>query len=198
MKIHYNILKVPTLYLFLPSTLLSLKLSVPLRFKNFKKLRMISYFLMSVIFVLQPQPPVMRRKSNNDESFDVCGNASEVQPSKHQLKKERRQARKERKRQKGSVAAREQSSNAKESADTQNGVESGQFLWLVGCCWSVCSISRHCPSLGVKCLGHGADHSLPSSAKLRMSGAIPLLQLYGLLDCIGTIVPFYLYLAAGS
>jgi len=105
---------------------------------------------MLVIFVSQPQPPVMRRKSNNDESFDVCGNASEVQPSKHQLKKERRQARKDRKRQKGSVAAREQSSNAKENADTKNAVESGQFLWLVGCRWSVCSTSHQYPSLGVK------------------------------------------------
>ena len=119
---------------------------------------------MSVIFVLQPQPPVMRRKSNNDESFDVCGNASEAQPSKHQLKKERRQARKERKRQKGCVDAREQSSNAKENADAKNSVESGQFFWLVGCFWSVCCTSHHCTSVGLKCLGHGADHSPPSSA----------------------------------
>ena len=120
-----------------------------------------------MIFVSQPQPPVTRRKSNNDESFDVCGNASEVQPSKHQLKKERRQARKERKRQKGSVSAREQYGSAKENADTKNSVESGQFLWLVGCCWSVCSTSHHCPSLGVKCLGHGADHSPPCSARFK-------------------------------
>jgi len=119
---------------------------------------------MSVILVSQPQPPVMRRKSNNDESFDVCGSASEVQPSKHQLKRERRQARKERKRQKGCGAAREQSSNAMENADAKNSVESGQFLWLVGCFWSVCCASRHCTSLGLKCLGHGADHSPPPSA----------------------------------
>jgi hypothetical protein len=121
---------------------------------------------MSVIFVLKPQPPVMRRKSNNDESFDVCGNASEVQPSKHQLKKERRQARKERKRQKGCVSAREQSSNAKENADTKNSVESGQFLWLVGCCWSVCRTSHQYLSLGVKHLGCEVDHA-PPSAKLK-------------------------------
>lgn len=122
---------------------------------------------MSVIFVLQPQPPVMRRKSNNDESFDVCGNASEVQPSKHQQKKERRQARRERKRQKGSVATREQSSSAKENADTKNSVESGQFLLLVRCFCSVCSTPHHCTSVGVKCLGRGADHSPPSSAESR-------------------------------
>jgi hypothetical protein len=109
----------------------------------------------------------MRRKSNNDESFDVCGNASEVQPSKHQLKKERRQARKERKRQRGGVAAREQSSNAKEDADTKNSAESGQFLWFVGCCWSVCRTSHQYPSLGVKCLGYGADHLTPFSAKFK-------------------------------
>jgi len=128
---------------------------------------MICCFHVLVIFVSQPQPPVMRRKSNNDESFDVCGNASEVQPSKHQLKKERRQARRERKRQKGSVATREPSSSAKENADTKNSVESGQSLRLVRRFWSVCSTSHHRPSLGVKCLGHGADHSPPSSAKFR-------------------------------
>jgi hypothetical protein len=83
----------------------------------------------------------MRRKSNNDESFDVCGNASEGQPSKHQLKKERRQARKERKRQKGCSAGGDQSSIAKENADMKISVESGQFLWFVGCCWSVCRVS---------------------------------------------------------
>lgn len=106
---------------------------------------MISYLLSSVIFVvLQPQPPVMRRKSNNDESFDVCGNASEGQPSKHQLKKERRQARKERKRQKGCSVAGEQSSHAKENVDIKNSVESGQFLYFVGCSWSVCKISGIC------------------------------------------------------
>ena len=86
-----------------------------------------------VIFVSQPQPPVTRRKSNNDESFDVCGNTSEVQPSKHQLKKERRQARKKHRRQKDRLAARVQYGSAKENADTNNSVESGQFLWLVGC-----------------------------------------------------------------
>jgi hypothetical protein len=83
----------------------------------------------------------MRRKSNNDESFDVCGTASEGQPSKHQLKKERRQARKERKRQKGCSAVGEQSSVAKENADTKNSVESGQFIWSVGWCWSDCRVS---------------------------------------------------------
>jgi hypothetical protein len=72
----------------------------------------------------------MRRKSNNDESFDVCGNVLEGQPSKHQLKKERRQARKEHKRQKGWHAERRQSISAKENAAVKNAVESGKFLLL--------------------------------------------------------------------
>jgi IS30 family transposase len=71
----------------------------------------------------------MRRKSNNDESFDVCGNVSEGQPSKHQLKKERKQARKENKRQKGQHAERGQSISAKENA-VKNSGESGEFLLL--------------------------------------------------------------------
>jgi hypothetical protein len=65
------------------------------------------------------------------------------------------------------VTAREQSSSAKENADAKNSVESGQFLWLVGCFWSVCCTSYHCTSLGLKCLGHGADHLPPSSAKFK-------------------------------
>lgn len=82
----------------------------------------------NLFVLLQPQPPVMRRKSNNDESFDVCGNVSEGQPSKHQLKKERKQARKEHKRQKGWHAGRGQSISAKENAAVNNTVESGKFL----------------------------------------------------------------------
>jgi hypothetical protein len=65
----------------------------------------------------------MRRKSNNDESFDVYGNASEGQPSKHQLKKERKQARKERKRQKGGFAEGEKPTTA-----NKNCSESGKFV----------------------------------------------------------------------
>lgn len=74
----------------------------------------------------KPQPPVMRRKSNNDESFDVYGNASEGPLSKHQLKKERRQARKERKRQKGACAEEEKPTTAKENAAKKNSNESEQ------------------------------------------------------------------------
>jgi hypothetical protein len=68
----------------------------------------------------------MRRKSNNDESFDVYGNAAERQPSKHQLKKERNQARKERKKQRGSYAE-EKCATAKEEASMKNSSESGKF-----------------------------------------------------------------------
>jgi len=68
----------------------------------------------------------MRRKSNSEEAFDACGNMSRGQPSKHQLKKERKQARKERKRQKGV-----QPTIVKENAVMKNNGESGKFLL----CW---------------------------------------------------------------
>jgi hypothetical protein len=84
------------------------------------------FILCKTLIVLQPQPPVMRRKSNNDESYDVYGNASEGPSSKHQLKKERRQARKERKRQKGGRAEGE--TTAKENIAKKNSSESGKFL----------------------------------------------------------------------
>ncbi|XP_069700013.1 ubiquitin carboxyl-terminal hydrolase 16/45 isoform X2 [Periplaneta americana] len=74
----------------------------------------------------KPQPPVMRRKSNNEESYDLCGNVSEGQPSKHQMKKERKQARKERKKQKGWRAEGEQPTIAEESAIVKNSAESEQ------------------------------------------------------------------------
>lgn len=86
------------------------------------------YILCKTLIVLQPQPPVMRRKSNNDESYDLYGNASEGPPSKHQLKKERRQARKERKRQKGGCVEGEKSTIAKENFAKKNSSESGKFL----------------------------------------------------------------------
>jgi hypothetical protein len=70
----------------------------------------------------------MRRKSNNDESYDVYGNASEGPPSKYQLKKERRQARKERKRQKGVCADGQKPTTAKENVSKKNSGESGKFL----------------------------------------------------------------------
>jgi hypothetical protein len=70
----------------------------------------------------------MRRKSNNDESFDVYGNVSEEQPSKHQLKKERKQARKERNRQNGGCAEGEKPTTAKENVAKKNSSESGKFL----------------------------------------------------------------------
>ncbi|XP_066992427.2 ubiquitin carboxyl-terminal hydrolase 16/45 [Anabrus simplex] len=50
----------------------------------------------------KPQPPaVLRRKTSNDDTYDMLGNPSGEQMSKHQLKKERKQARKGRKKHKG-------------------------------------------------------------------------------------------------
>jgi hypothetical protein len=72
----------------------------------------------------------MRKKSNSGESFDVCGNVSETQPSKHQLKKERRQARKEHKRQKGLRTEGGQFVSAKDNTIAKNSGESGKFLLL--------------------------------------------------------------------
>ncbi|KAJ9599462.1 hypothetical protein L9F63_010077 [Diploptera punctata] len=74
----------------------------------------------------KPQPPVMRRKSNNDESFDVCGNVTENKPSNYQLKKEQRQARKDRKKQKFRKADLEQPTVADEIAAPKNSAESEQ------------------------------------------------------------------------
>ncbi|KAJ4433592.1 hypothetical protein ANN_15902, partial [Periplaneta americana] len=88
---------------------------------------LINYWLIPELFLfIQPQPPVMRRKSNNEESYDLCGNVSEGQPSKHQMKKERKQARKERKKQKGWRAEGEQPTIAEESAIVKNSAESEQ------------------------------------------------------------------------
>jgi hypothetical protein len=47
------------------------------------------------------------------------------------------------------------------------------------------------PSLwGVKQLGHKADHLLPSTARLKMSGAMPLLSLYAFKAWTAMTLPF--------
>jgi hypothetical protein len=60
-------------------------------------------------------------------------------------------------------------------------------LYELWCLPSLLSSVYWGSSLGVKQLGHEADHSLPSLADVKMSGAVPVLLLYAFMARTGTM-----------
>ncbi|XP_015120858.1 ubiquitin carboxyl-terminal hydrolase 45 [Diachasma alloeum] len=72
------------------------------------------------VLMEKPQPPVVgkRRNSGLDDSFDLMGNNITNQPSKHQMKKEKKAARKNRK--------NHHNSNTNKSSMSQNNMEEDQ------------------------------------------------------------------------